>query len=54
MQKGNRVNSERIKEARLFRKMTMADLAESVGINKGNTAQKRCEIKASVVEYGHG
>ena len=21
---------------------------------KGNTAQKRCEIKASVVEYGHG
>ena len=23
-------------------------------INKGNTAQKRCEIKASVVEYRHG
>ena len=34
MQKGNRINSERIKEARLFRKMTLAELAESVGINK--------------------
>ena len=39
MQKGNRVNSERIKEARLFRKMTMADLAESVGINKQAISQ---------------
>ena len=39
MQKGNRVNSERIKEARLFRKMTMADLAESVGINKRAISQ---------------
>ena len=32
MQKGNRINSERIKEARLFRKMTIVELAESVVI----------------------
>ena len=39
MQKGNRINSERIKEARLFRKMTIAELAESVGINKQAISQ---------------
>lgn len=39
MRNGNRINSERLKEARLFRKMTMADLAEFVGINKQAISQ---------------
>lgn len=39
MQGGNRINYERLKEARLFRKMTMADLAEIVGVNKQAISQ---------------
>ncbi|MBN7774148.1 helix-turn-helix domain-containing protein [Clostridium aminobutyricum] len=39
MHSGNRINCERLKEARLFRKMTMADLAQSVGINKQAISQ---------------
>lgn len=39
MQNGTRVNCERLKEARLFRKMTMADLAQIVGVNKQAISQ---------------
>lgn len=39
MQSGNRINNERLKEARLFRKMTMEDLAKIVGINKQAISQ---------------
>lgn len=39
MRNGNRINSERLKEARLFRKMTMADLAQAIGINKQAISQ---------------
>lgn len=39
MQGGNRINSERLREARLFRKMTLADLAQAVGINKQAVSQ---------------
>lgn len=38
MQSG-RINCERLKEARLFRKMTLAELAEIVGINKQAISQ---------------
>ena len=31
MQNGNRINAERLKEARLFRRMTMDELASIVG-----------------------
>lgn len=30
------------------------DVCEQFGIHYGNTAQKRCEIKASVVKYRYG
>lgn len=36
---GNRININRLKEARLFRKMTMDDLACAVGINKQAISQ---------------
>lgn len=39
MRNGNHINSERLKEARLFRKMTMADLAQAIGINKQAISQ---------------
>ena len=39
MQGGGKINCERLKEARLFRKMTMADLAQIVGINKQAISQ---------------
>ena len=39
MQNGGKINSERLREARLFRKMTMADLAQAVGINKQAISQ---------------
>lgn len=39
MQSGNRINSERLKEARLFRKKTLVDLAEEVGVNKQAISQ---------------
>lgn len=39
MQSGGKINCERLKEARLFRKMTMADLAQIVGINKQAISQ---------------
>lgn len=39
MQIGGKINCERLKEARLFRKMTMADLAQIVGINKQAISQ---------------
>lgn len=39
MQRGNRINRERLKEARLFRRMTMDDLAKRVGINKQAISQ---------------
>jgi len=39
MQGGNRINYERLKEARLFRKMTMDELAKSIGINKQAISQ---------------
>lgn len=39
MHNGNRINYERLKEARLFRKTTMSDLAQSVGINKQAISQ---------------
>lgn len=35
----SKINCERLKEARLFRKMTMADLAQIVGINKQAISQ---------------
>lgn len=39
MQNGSKINCERLKEARLFRKMTMADLAQVVGVNKQAISQ---------------
>lgn len=39
MRNGNRINSERLKEARLFRKKTMNDLAQAIGINKQAISQ---------------
>ena len=39
MQRENRINCERLKEARLYRKMTMDELAKSVGINKQAISQ---------------
>lgn len=39
MQNGNRINAERLKEARLFRRMTMDELASIVGINKQAISQ---------------
>lgn len=39
MQSGGKINCERLKEARLFRKMTMAELAQIVGINKQAISQ---------------
>lgn len=39
MQNGGKINCERLKEARLFRRMTMADLAQIVGINKQAISQ---------------
>lgn len=39
MSVGKRINNERLKEARLFRKMTMSDLAEVVGIHKQAISQ---------------
>lgn len=39
MQSGNRINCERLKEARLFRKMTMDDLSKVVGVNKQAISQ---------------
>lgn len=39
MQRGSKINCERLKEARLFRKMTMADLAQIIGINKQAISQ---------------
>lgn len=39
MQNGNRINSERLKEARLFRRMTMDELANLIGINKQAISQ---------------
>lgn len=39
MQNGSKINCERLKEARLFRKMTMADLAQIVGVNKQAISQ---------------
>ena len=39
MQHSNKINCERLKEARLFRKMTMAELAQIVGINKQSISQ---------------
>lgn len=39
MQNGGKINCERLKEARLFRKMTMAELAQIVGINKQAISQ---------------
>ena len=39
MQSGGKINCERLKEARLFRKMTMADLAQVVGVNKQAISQ---------------
>lgn len=39
MQIGSKINCERLKEARLFRKMTMAELAQIVGINKQAISQ---------------
>lgn len=39
MQNRNEINAQRLKEARLFRKMTMAELAEIVGINKQAISQ---------------
>ena len=39
MQRGSKINCERLKEARLFRKMTMADLAQIVGVNKQAISQ---------------
>ena len=39
MQHGNRINTERLKEARLFRRMTMDELANLIGINKQAISQ---------------
>lgn len=39
MYKLNKINTERLKEARLFRKMTMEELANEVGINKQAISQ---------------
>lgn len=39
MHSGIRINSDRLKEARLFRKMTLAELAELVGVNKQAISQ---------------
>lgn len=39
MRKGHKINTERLKEARLFRKMTMADLAQCIGVNKQAISQ---------------
>lgn len=39
MRNGGKINCERLKEARLFRKMTMADLAQIVGVNKQAISQ---------------
>ena len=39
MQNGNRINAERLKEARLFRRMTMEELASLIGINKQAISQ---------------
>ena len=39
MQNGNRINAERLKEARLFRRMTMEELASLIGINKQSISQ---------------
>ena len=39
MQRLKGLNSQRLKEARLYKKMTMADLAEQVGINKQAISQ---------------
>jgi len=39
MQSGGKINHERLKEARLFRKLTMADLAQIVGVNKQAISQ---------------
>lgn len=39
MQIGSKINCERLKEARLFQKMTMADLAQIVGVNKQAISQ---------------
>ena len=36
---GNKINPERLKEARLFQKMTLEDLAIAVGINKQAISQ---------------
>lgn len=36
---GNRINCERLKEARLYRKMTLSELADCVGINKQAISQ---------------
>ena len=36
---GNKINPERLKEARLFQKMTLEDLAVAIGINKQAISQ---------------
>ena len=39
MQRGVKINSLRLKEARLFRQMTILELAEKVNINKQAISQ---------------